>query len=174
MSGFFDFCFLSKSYKEIQNKRGCMSSILTRLIIIGSIGIALINIGYFGASLPYLLRASAAVLGFFLLFIDFVLFRIRQNNTTSYGVQKTLRIRWCLLLIMAGSFLAGAVSGITVYDTHWGVNETLYKLSTSFNVTSSNAEPVYMGILAVGMGLFAVGLIFLANKLSPNAVKPPT
>lgn len=67
--------------------------------------------------------------------------------------------------------MAGAVLGITVYDTHWGVNETLYKLSTSFNVTSPNAEPVYIGILAVGMALFAVGLIFLANKLSPNPVK---
>ncbi len=148
-----------------------MSPFLWRVIILGILAIVLLNLSYFAISLPYYYRAGAGIFGFLLLFVDFLLFRVRWGKTEFSAVPRTLRLRTSFLLTVAGSVLAGAILGITVYDANFGINDTLYKLSENFNINSPNAQPVYIGILALGMALFAVGCIFFINKLCPNPVK---
>lgn len=91
------------------------------------------------------------------------------NHASPIGILN-LRIRYCILFVLFGTFLSGAVFGIIVYDySYWGVGNALYKLSTSFGINSSSNQVIYMAIFMVGVLLATFGLIVIGRKYSKTA-----
>ncbi len=145
---------------------------LTKIVLLFLTGITLLTVAYFDVTVPYYYRATIGFFGIFLWALS-VFLVIRMQKAQKYSIGKiNLRIRYCVLLIIVGSFVGGAVSGIMVYDTYWGLNSTLYKLSISFNINSSNNAPVYMGVFTIGVLIATFGSIILGRKFSLNTPNP--
>jgi hypothetical protein len=141
----------------------------TKFVLTGLIGVILLTIGYFSGTLPYIYRTAIGFFGILLTAIS-VFLAIKIQSNKPYPVsQINLRIRYCVLLIIFGSFLGGAVAGIIAYDgSYWGINTTLYKLSSSFSINLPNNELVYMSILLVGVLIATFGCVALGRKYSPS------
>ncbi len=141
----------------------------TKFVLTGLIGVVLLTIGYFTGALPYIYRTAIGFFGILLTAISVFMAIKMQSNKPYHVSQINLRIRYCVLLIIFGSFLGGAVAGIIAYDgSYWGINTTLYKLSSSFSINLPNNELVYMSILIVGVLIAAFGCIVLGRKYSPS------
>jgi hypothetical protein len=151
---------------ENQPKKPMSPKSVLLFVVTGLIGIALLTVGYFSSTLPFYYRT---IIGFFgmLMFAVFVFISLRKWLSASPVGNINLRIRYCILLILFGTFLSGAVAGIVVYDSsYWGIGNTLYKLSTSFSINSSGNAFVYMIIFIVGILLGTFGLVVLGRKYS--------
>jgi hypothetical protein len=67
-----------------------------------------------------------------------------------------------VILLAVGSFLLGAVCGVLVYDSTWGFEDTLIRLSDSFDAQSY--APIYGIIGAIGALLVIIGVLNLFWK----------
>lgn len=67
-----------------------------------------------------------------------------------------------VIMLAVGAFLLGAVLGILVYDSTWGLGDTLIKLSDSFD---ANSYALVYGIIGtIGALLVIIGVLNLFWK----------